>query len=277
MEKMNFRDVKDSLINDKNFAEKKKETEGNWQQYDRSLFEFGNTFQKTLPEEYVGKLDKKIFTTVKEYGIAFKNYIEETLKKNNTNARTAIEFGGPGSNLFAGFSEGFFENTVGVCLDDVRDVHEKRFDQTHGHSVVPGDLFDVKNEEFLKKIFQSINSEKTDLIVSRMMGPLNDLSKHPLVLDRVIRKWYSMLNKNGIIFVQFEFFKQHSPNEEVKYLEEINPPFEMETEKEVKEWVDAINKKFPKGIEIQLGRGVMRLHKTDKAPEELPSIKELLN
>jgi hypothetical protein len=103
LEKMKFEDLKTDITKNKIINNQNKNCESFWHHYDSSLIEIGSTFYKVLPEEYVGELNKKIYTTIEEYGEAFKKYIEDTLSKKPNKERTAIEFGGPGSNLFLVF------------------------------------------------------------------------------------------------------------------------------------------------------------------------------
>ena len=274
---MNFGNLRFDLNHDKKFVEEKKATEGKWQQYDKPISHFGNTFGKVLPENYIGELNKDANTSLEAYGEAFRQYIEDTLSKSAGTTRTAIEFGGPGSNLFSGFSEKFFGKTVGVCLADVRPLYMKERDTQHGHSVVAGDLLDTKNEKLFKEITEAIGGEKTDLIISRMMGPLDDLSRNPLMLDRVIRKWYSLLNDNGILIAQFELIKQHHPVVEERHKHDEHDYLFMDTQEDIESWAEKIKEKYKDKIEIQIARGVIRLHKKNGAPAELLSSKELFS
>lgn len=272
--KTKFGDIRKDLIKNKETSENYKESERNWSQYDSDLFTIGSTFYDALPDKYVSKLNNKIYAENEEFGMAFKEYIENELSFGKK--RTAIEFGGPGSNLFDGFTKGFFKKTVGVCLDDVRQNYIKNFDNNSGHSVISGDIVDVNNRKLFEEINNKLDTNKVDLIISRMQGPLNDLEKNPAILDRIIRKWYHLLNKDGILFAQFEYLDQHNPIIQTKYLAEINPPPVTKAEKYVRQWAEVLKKNFPE-IEIQLGRGVIRLVKKDGSPEELISSKDLFN
>ena len=57
-------------------------------------------------------------------GKTLRFFVEESLEKKRGKA-VGIEFGGPGSNLFAGFTRGFFAKTLGVALTDMRDLEKK--------------------------------------------------------------------------------------------------------------------------------------------------------
>lgn len=252
--------------------------------YDSTLHNIGSSFSKVLPENYVGPINKKADASIEDFGEVFKKYVEDTLSKNPNKIRTAIEFGGPGSKLFSGFSKNFFTRTTGVCLEDLRPVYKKLDDESKGHSVVIADILETDAKDKFDAIKENLGTDKVDLIVSRLMGPLNSekkiqgaiiLKRNPLVLDRVIRKWYSMLNDGGLLLAQFEYFDEHDAYIEKKRDAEINPPPVMEIEENVKSWVNEINKRFSDQIEIQLGRGIIRLHKKPGAPEELPRRSEL--
>lgn len=272
IEKITFGKLREDIEKNKGLAVEYETEEGDWGYHDSSLFEIGSSFNKTLPKEYIGKI-----TDIREAGLAFEKYIIETLSKNQNKERTAIEFGGPGSKFFNDFKKGFLGKTVGVCLDDIRHSDEIEKDKSINHSVIVGDIMNITNKSLYEKLNECLKTEKVDLIISRMMGPLDKLKKNPVLLDHIIRKWYSLLNNGGILFAQFEYFSEHDPNMKTRYDAENFPEKEKEIEKYVKEWVLAINNKFPNQIEIQLGRGVIRLVKKEGAPEELPSSKELFD
>lgn len=274
--KIKFGDIRNDLTKNKKINKNNKEAEGDWMQYDSRLFEIGGTFYEALPQKYTQNLDNKNFNENVKFGLAFKEYIEKELSFENKN-RTAVEFGGSGTRLFAGFSNGFFKRTVGVCLDDIRSHGTKIFDNSSGHSVVIGDVLDVNNKKLFKEINDKLNTDKVDLIISRMQGPLRELEKNPVILDRIIRKWYSLLDKNGILFAQFEYFSHHNPSTKQQYNADINYIRGVtKTETYVEKWVEAVKKVYPE-IEIQLGRGIIRLVKKDNSPEELISSKELFS
>lgn len=207
---------------------------------------FGETFLASLPKEYFkdGRDDKM-----------FKKYIESTLQKGGT----AVEFGGPGSNLFSGFTDNFFKKTVGVCLDDIRSEDQKRLDAQSNHSVIVGDILDPMNDEILHEVIKKLGKSKTDLIISRMMGPLDHMNKNGAILDRIMRNWYSMLKENGLMFIQFNFSRDF---------------FDQDAENLVEKWATVVREKFPE-IDIQLGKGIFRLHKKIGAPEKLPPATQL--
>jgi hypothetical protein len=207
--------------------------------------------------------------------MVLKKYIIDTLKEGDNLA--AIEFGGPGSKLFASFPDKFFEKTIGVCLKDVRFPDEKEKDNERGHEVIPGDILELmdKGDGVYKKVEESLNGRKVSLIMCRICGPLDRLQKHPAILDRLIRKWYSLLDQNGIIFVQITFSIKDAV-----------------LAKKIRRWSTAISEKFPT-IEIQEKQGLsdmpenaeyqnefigaLRLHKKPGAPEKLPPATQLFS
>ncbi|MDP2788958.1 MAG: hypothetical protein Q8O46_02815 [bacterium] len=132
----------------------------------------------------------------------------------------------------------------------------KKLDTTNNHFVITGDILDAKrSSETLIRVAQTLGIEKTDLILSRMAGALNEIKKNGSVLDRIIRNWYRMLNENGLMFIQYDYT--------------ILDPLVVER------WATTIKERFPKKIDIQISEGVLRLHKKQGAPDELPSATEL--
>lgn len=225
-----------------------------WPIYDASLENFEGTLNASLPENYetnlqVGRLKK---------------YIEDTLSSGKEKHNlTAVEFGGPGSQLFSGFTNNFFARTVGVCLKDTRSERSGNImehDAEKNHYVKVGNIMDPqKSNKLLSEVIQTIGTNKTDLIISRMEGALQFIDKDLAILDRIIRNWYKILNKNGLIFVQFALSTSLSCKHR-SY--------------EVKKWATAIKERFPE-VDIQIGEGVLRLHKKEGAPEELPPATQL--
>jgi hypothetical protein len=246
-----------------------------WPQYDSPIYEFGGTFVKSLPAEYTNHLDKKIYATVEETGEPFKQYIEDTLSKSKNKELYAVEFGGSGSRLFHEFSKGFFERTAGVCLGDERYTEEKFNDAKKGHDVVIGDVLTVNGNPIYKDIENRLGTSKVDLIISRMQGPLYLLDKNPAIMNALVKKWYSMLNENGILFAQFEYMKEHNPNMEEKYKSIIEPENIRDSEIHAQYWVDEIKKRYNGLVDVQLGRGVLRLHKNFGAPEEIENMPDM--
>lgn len=275
LEQIRLGDIKSDLEKNKKNINNYVKRENEWNLYDSSLINIGSSFSKVVPEKYVGTINKQVYSTIDKLGEGFKQYIEDTLSKSENNNKTAIEFGGPGSKLFSGFKKKLFKNTVGVCLNDIRKFYRKSIDSYTGHYVITGDITDTTNREIYNTIKEKLKTDKVDLIISRMMGPLKKIKKNPALLDKIIRQWYSLLNTNGLLFVQFEYFHEHDPDQNKKMLSEAEPEEYSKTEINVKEWAKMIKEKFPNEIEIKLGRGIIHIHKKENAPEELPLAREL--
>jgi len=230
--------------------------EESWDEYDNFSI-FGKYFLGTLPQSYQDIEKEREEEDPKRY-LGFIKYIEDTLEGSDL---TAVEFGGPGSYLFSNFSSGFFKETVGVCLEDIRAEHMRKDDEDRNHVLIIGNVLDMarsEKNETLTKVKKELGRNKTNLIISRMGGPVGAIDKHPAIIDRIIRNWYSLLADNGVMFIQFAHITETSN----KYLEGI------------KEWARAIKERFPE-IDIQLERQTMRLHKKNGAPEQLPSLPQL--
>lgn len=267
-------DIKDNVKQTEYYA---RMSEPLWRQYDSSITEFGGSFFKSLPKEYTEIMDKKLYVSVEEIGMPFKEYIEKTLSQSKNKELFAIEFGGPGSSLFQGFKEGLFNKTIGVCLKDIRHSNSKYEDNQNSHFLVKGDILQPEDKKLVSEIKHLLGTNKVDLIVSRMMGPLKELNRNPAILNNLVKNWYKMLNENGLLFAQFEYFGEHNPNMEQKYGSMLRPEDIRESELYAQYWVEEIKKKYPDLIDVQLGRGVLRLHKKEGAPEELPDMGNIMN
>jgi hypothetical protein len=240
--------IKKALTHNKEIL--KDSHENNYSIYDSHLDSFTKDFFNTLPES------KK--SVNKNHEIIFGNYIENTLQKKGD--LTAIEFGGPGTNLFWDLVP-IFKRTISVCLNDIRPEKEKKIDNAINHSVIEGDIMDVRSGKLLNNIKEKLGTNKTDLIISRMAGPLNYINKNGAILDRLIRNWYNLLNENGLMFIQFNFKENlHIPNTDLQIL--------------IEKWAIAIKKLFPE-IDIQVEKNALRLHKRKGAPEDLPNTYQL--
>lgn len=277
MKENNFENVKTSVEKNKILTEGFSHNEEIWPYYDTNLNEFGSSFAKTLPGNYVDSIDKNYEAKISDYGEAFTQYIIDTLSKSKNKELYAVEFGGSGSKLFGDFNKKhLFHKTAGVCLKDIHNLPtDKMYNSYNNHSVIEGDILDLNEKPLNEKIENNLGVKKVDLIMSRLMGPLLEFKKNPAILNRIINNWYKMLNENGLIFAQFDYFPEHNRNINLKKLESYFPSKERESEEFVKQWADLIQKKFPNKIEIQLGRGILRLHKNFGAPDELPKNSEL--
>jgi hypothetical protein len=273
----NFGKIKQSVKTNDMFVEKYKQKADNvWNQYDSSIHEFGGTFYKTIPDQYTKEAELKN-SNITEFGEPFKKYIEDTLSQSNNKQLYGIEFGGPGSELFRGFKEGLFAKTAGVCLGDERNEIDFDNDEERNHFVFEGDILKPNDKELFGGIKEKLGTKKFDCIISRLMGPVDKIAKNPAVLKSVIDNWYEMLNNNGLLFAQFEYFKEHNPTMFQKIEHEKNPPELRDTEIHVTYWADQIREKSNNTIDIQIGRGVLRLHKKEGAPEKLPNIENMFN
>ncbi|MBI2627634.1 hypothetical protein HYW72_01755 [Candidatus Nomurabacteria bacterium] len=232
--------------------------EEEWPIYDSRLegFEgFGHTFLQSLPN-WTNLVDSSKNNTEK----ILKEYIEKTLTpKGKKQDLCAAEFGGPGSRLFRGFTPLFFRQTVGVCLKDIREEKQKEEDEGRNHSVITGNITDPINTEVLIKVIQKLGANKIDLIISRMVNPLDYINKNPAILDRIFRNWYNILNVNGLMFIQYNYIADLSNTTITTKIEN---------------WATAIRDRFPE-IDIQVTPTVIRLHKKTGAPEKLPSATQL--
>lgn len=255
-------EIREALETNKDLAESPRIAEDNWSDYDSPLekprehsFPMAVTFSKTLPDEYKAESE--------EHPV-FKGYIEETLSSGESqHPLTGVEFGGTGSSLFGEFTKDFFEATVGVCLEDIRDDQTKKDDEANHHFVITGNALDtsyLEDNETAKKVIEKLGTPGVDLIICRMSGPLSWINKNGAILDRIIRNWYEILNYNGLMFVQFD----RGGSDDVDTVDLVN------------KWVEAIKGKFPQ-LDIQIEGGAMRLHKTDDSPEYLPPATKLFS
>jgi hypothetical protein len=258
--KIRLGEIREALRTNKNLAATNKTLEGSrvdggyWVFYDSSLNDIASTFSLCIPKIYYK--DSHISSTI------FLKYIKDNLPGNN---HIGIEFGGPGSNFFNGFDCGFFKKTIGVCLDDIRDDTQKEKDGGINHNIIPGDIMDIVSKEGIyNKLKTELGGEKVDLIVSRMVGPLDKMDMDSAILDKIIRIWYEMLSEKGVMFIQISF----------------SHPEKLE--KITRLWLEKIKEKFPQ-IEIQEKTtsenaslpSAIRIQKRPGAPDKLPRAKEL--
>ena len=97
-----------------------------------------------------------------------------------------------------------------------------------------------------------------------MCGPLHDINKDVSILEKIFRNWYEMLNANGLIFIQFNYVNIDSNTDN----------YDLEVQKNIKLWVEKIKEMYP-DIDIQLGNGVLRIHKKPGSPDKLPKAIDL--
>ena len=139
----------------------------------------------------------------------------------------------------------------------------KKNDLAYNHDIMEGNIFKPETYHKLKKV---MGKEKADLIISRMMGPSATIPKHPDVRAWLAKKLYNMLEDNGLMFLQFDFFDQHTPGPVHKFFAKTHPDPLRDTEKDVIKWAEFIQEKYQGAIEIQIDRGILRLHKKPGAP-----------
>lgn len=180
---------------------------------------------------------------------SLKTYVEGNLE-DRAGAAIGIEFGGIGSALFAGFTEGFFARSLGVTLTDTSrgsNIHSPK-----GHEMLFGDLRDEATEG---NVDQWLQSQKADLIVERMLGALKHMPKDPYYIARFISKWYSLLSETGLMFVEIP-----------RFMDVLARP-----------WMKHVAQETGGTIDLSFRRGKplnsrFRIQKLPGAPAELPSL-----
>lgn len=264
--KVNRQEIRRAVATNKSYTRASASYSGEhgWRVMDSSMFSFAETFFYVLPKSYQDKvLIHYPQLNRNESMQVFKSYIEDTLQSSR-HERVGIEFGGPGSKLFSGFSKDFFKFTVGVCLKDIRSSTHKEEDDKVNHVVSEGDLFDIQNTLQVKEVIKNkTGSDNADFIISRMCGPLNTLNLHPAVMHNTIKRWYDILSENGVMFIQYNY------QDNLEYKDSDNP--RSKEDKVVMEWSRELEKNHPQ-IEVQVNAGILRLHKKVGAPEKLPRV-----
>lgn len=198
---------------------------------------FHEAFKSTLPE-----------------GTNLRRYVETVLGSRKGKA-IGVEFGGLGSKLFSGFSNGFFERSLGVALFDSRSSLQHVNDAESDHRVITGDLTANKTTELVDRW---LRGEKADFIVERMVGGLDEVPHDPYLLRDQANLYYRLLSEGGLMFVQLP-----------KFATRIVPL-----------WVDAVRSASKGTINASYGvytnqhasTLVLRMHKLPGAPLELPVI-----
>jgi len=217
---------------------------------DSSLSSFFYAFRSTLPPSRT----QPIPLLEKKYD-AFRKYIEETLRQGDTKNLAAIEFGGPGYRLFDGFTPNFFKQTLGVCLKYDQKNEPLNLTEEERHRVLIGNIFDESMYSDVRKL---IKGKEVGLIISRMAGPLHDMTRNPRLLSVVMKAWYRLLTHSpSLMFVQF-------PQSEFLYVR-------------IKKWQEYIQEEFGETMELQVGGDAFRLLKKEGAPIELPLIDNFEN
>jgi hypothetical protein len=185
-------------------------------------------------------------------------YIEKILSERRGNA-IGVEFGGPGKELFKGFSKNFFNQSVGVTLVDYTDKKEK----TQNHTVLEGNIFSPDTYIALNNLLEG---KKVDLIIERMAKGLENVPSAPHMIGIILQKWYELLNDGGIMFVQTPVV--------------FNTLLDKWANMIQKDYADVLEFDYKKGVWNDNAIGsVFRLHKLPNAPIELPflNIKTVYN
>lgn len=196
-------------------------------------------------------------------------YIERTLYLKKGKA-IGIEFGGPGSRLFTGFSRGFFRKTAGIDIigrhgtsNPVLRLGVAIKDTARNHKVMTGDILAPKTYNVLR---EWLGGNKPDLIIERMRGGFEENVYSKTVLFKTLERWYGFLNQEGLMFIQVPRIAHAS----------------------FKEWVDMVQGQnyknllevsyfFPRqGADSSAQHlSAMRLRKLPGAPKRLPQLEIL--
>ncbi|MBI3632647.1 MAG: hypothetical protein HY225_04330 [Candidatus Vogelbacteria bacterium] len=211
MQKENFRKLKKSLIQARNITSGslKREVIHGWGIYNSGLLSGLHSFDKTF-----GGLYGEDHENIKEY-------IEDRLAAKRDNA-VGVELGGIGSTLFKEFTPGFFKRTLGVSLTDSRSEEDKVLDYKNNHHVLALDAFSSYGHREVQKW---LGHEGADFIGEKMHAGSVGFSDNPDFLMSVINRWYKLLNKGGVMFLE-------------------SPPIIDQKSKEViGGWLDSINNK----------------------------------
>ncbi len=154
---------------------------------DDNVVAFEDSFRNVLPE---GQRD-------------LRNYIEQALAQRKGEA-IGLEFGGPGSKFFAGFSRGFFKKTAGIDAAGRARMDSTFFrgvrEMIRGHMVIQGDILVPRT--YSAALGTWLGDDKPDLIVEHMVGGFELNPIHPMTVYKTFKRWYELLNKGGIMFVQ---------------------------------------------------------------------------
>lgn len=233
-----------SEIREKTLQEK--QNASGWPVYDSSLEEtrahsFAASFKSVLPEEF------------RDRQWPMKEYIHDLFqeKKENSEPLLAIEVGGPGSVVFLGFEEGYFEKTAGITLADGRTTQDSWRDEKRNHSVIEGDL---QTEKVKRAVDKWRGDRKIDLVFERMSGGLALLPRDPYHLAKEFSHWYDLLNEGGVMFVQIPVI-----------MEPVLAEWEQKVREETGGTIETSSSNDSDG-----DWWVMRLNKHPGAPEKLP-------
>jgi len=228
---------------------------GRWTIYDESLSGFGRDFFQLSRKTrlFRGELRTSSF---------IQRYIESTLDPDGARKGTlvGVEFGGPGSQLFRGFAQNFFQETFGICLNDERGENLKELDEKFHHRVIAGDIWDSK---LYRELTQKLEGKKVYLIISRIMGPLAEMNTNPYLWSWIGEKWYELLNTNGLLLAQYVkpgsgYTSRNQQDMRDRKIKAFIEP-----------WIEMLQTEYP-ALEAMRNGTAFRLHKTEAAPEKLP-------
>lgn len=144
--------TKQSVRREKSYVEVSKKP---WPIYNSGLEgedAFDQTFEPVIPEQYRG----------------LQQYVETELAEYSGRA-VGVELGGSGSQLFAGFTPGFFKQSFGCTLLDNRSANEKTDDLLRNHQLVVGNAFSSEGRRALRN---ALHSEKIHFLIERLEGGL---------------------------------------------------------------------------------------------------------
>lgn len=220
--------------------------DGAWPAYNRSLDgslepSMQDAFLHVLPQEYQNQ------------HFAMRQYIQDHFQHKAGNV-VALEVGGPGSYVFQGssFPDKFFSKSAGITLVDGRMTQDKYHDSDSNHTLIEHDITD--REGTLSEINAWRNNDGIDLIIERMGKGLHQLPEDPFFLSKIFSDYYSLLNEDGVMFVQIPV---------------VMEPF-------LPSWQEKVHEMSDGKIEIVATNEsygdwwVMRLNKHPGAPKKLP-------
>ncbi len=205
---------------------------GPWTVYD-SVLEDG-TAQENLKAHSIESSFRSVVP--KEFGGKLKAYIEAELAPRRGKA-VGVELGGPGSELFAGFSKNFFARSLGTVLTDMRtkmlsaeeEEASRERDEKNHHEVKEVDIF---SQAGATSIQEWLGDQKADLIIERMYGGLRKIPTPPKVLHLLLDRQYRWLNEGGILLNELSFISS------------------MGLAGQLLKNLDALKRKYPGGLEI---------------------------
>ncbi len=207
-----------------------------------------STFKDTLPDNYN----------------SIQQYVESVLAHKSGNA-ICVDFGGIGTGVADGFTKNFLKQSIGVTIADnrIRWKISKPFykynDGRKKHKVLLGDI--LKKDTY-EELLEITGGEKVDIIFERLLNGFLFVGEN-LTLVNTVKKWYKLLNEDGIMFIQVP--------QKLTYL--------------MPAWQELINSEYGDVLEMQYTQKkysgnnaaitpAFRLFKKIGAPDELPMLDE---